>query len=73
MTCPHCGKKLLQVAADGRVKLRTAVVLLDGPLVKVACRGCGHDIELPVTPKPELLAAVTKAQQGPKLVVVKGS
>ena len=67
MLCPNCHRRLLQKSADGRVRLRTPVLVLESDHVIVACRHCGADVPLDLRPGSEL----AKALKEPRIVINK--
>jgi len=55
---------LFQRGDDGRVRLRTTVLVFDGQQVLVSCRHCGQDVPLDLQVGEQLARAL-----GPRLVL----
>jgi len=64
--CPHCHAVMLQKSADGKIKVRTNIVIFDGPRTIVKCRRCKADVALDVQMGEGLRKAVAA---GPRLIV----
>lgn len=49
--CPSCGKKILQQSDDGRIKIRTGIVIFEqGRNAIVVCPRCHGEVTIDVTP-----------------------
>lgn len=63
--CPDCGKKLVQLGQDGRVRVRTSLLLIKGDRVgRVLCPGCKAEVAIDVTAGQTLIKSAR-----PKIVI----
>lgn len=68
--CPHCQKRIFQKAHDGRIKIRTNILVFKQGGAEIVCKRCGGDIPLDVHMGSELKKAVS-LDKDPKLVLKK--
>ena len=54
MRCPHCGSLVVFEAGDGRVKIRTKMLILEKGSAITVCSKCGGDVPLDVEPGEEI-------------------
>ena len=64
--CPHCQTVVLQKSLDGKIKVRTNIVVFDGARTIVKCRRCKADIPIDMQLGDGLRKALAG---GPRLVV----
>jgi len=64
--CPHCRAVILQKSLDGKIKIRTNIVVFDEDRAIVKCRRCKTDVPVDVQLGAELRKALNG---GPRLVV----
>ncbi len=59
---------MLQKSLDGRIKVRTNILVFDGDRAIVKCRRCKTDVPIDVQLGKELRKAITESS-GPRLIV----
>lgn len=56
--CPSCNHLVVYNAGDGRLKIRNRMLVVEKGQVQVACKRCGEDVPLDLTPGDELEKAM---------------
>ncbi len=65
--CPQCRAPILQKSMDGKIKLRTNILVFDEEVTAIVkCRHCKADVSLDVQLGAELRKALGS---GPRLIV----
>jgi hypothetical protein len=66
MKCPTCGKRIVQIGLDGKVKIRTNIVCFQksGYGAVIVCRHCKNDVMVDLNIGESLQKALT-----PRLVI----
>jgi DNA-directed RNA polymerase subunit RPC12/RpoP len=65
--CPHCHQRIVQKSGDGRLKIRTKIVAIDGKGIVTSCRRCGQDVALDADPGESLQKMLSAPE--PRLVL----
>lgn len=68
--CPHCDKKIIQKAMDGRIKIRTNILVFRNGKAEIVCKKCGGDVPIDVFMGPELKKAMG-VEKDPRLILRK--
>ena len=68
--CPKCRERIIQKSMDGKLRIRTNIVVFGEDGATVVCKGCGTDIPVDLVPGEVLQKAFLA--KGPKLVLRKG-
>jgi DNA-directed RNA polymerase subunit RPC12/RpoP len=67
--CPKCRSRIIQKSADGKLKIRTNIVVFGPQGAEVVCRKCGSDVPVDLHLGEPLRKALQESE--PPLVVRK--
>jgi ribosomal protein S27E len=66
--CHKCNHRIFQNGGDGKIKIRTKIIVFSAQGTEIVCRKCGADIPVEIYLDKELLKGLLNP---PKLVVRK--
>lgn len=68
--CQSCKNRLIQKSTDGRVRLRTKIVVFDGGRAEAICQQCGSAVDIDIHLGANLQKAIDLSS-GPRLILKK--